>query len=143
MNAAPKQQPDPLERITDFAIAHGKEGCFVGWDREFVRQYIAFHALQNTLAVVHDAGEIVALGTATQCNPEDVGSRWEWKPTNPKGSCLVLLDVISSRPKALALLFVKMFQLWPPGSVQRIVALRPNGPRILTPRYIRLAVKGR
>lgn len=139
-DAAPKI--DWLERITDFAVANGGERCFVNWEREFVRQYLAFHARQNTLALAHDNGEIVALGTATQCDPEQIGDCWEWKPTNPKGSCLVILDVVSTRPKALALLFVRMFQLWPPGSVERVVALRPNGPRLLTPRYIRLAVKG-
>lgn len=136
------QTTDWLEEITDFAVQHGKQGCFVGWEREFVRQYLAFHALQNTLAIAHENGRAVAVGTATQCNPDEIGDKWEWKPTNPKGRCLVILDVISTRPRALALLFVKMFQLWPPGSVERIVALRPGGPRLLTPRYIRLAVKG-
>lgn len=141
MNAARQLIADPLERITDFAIEHGKDGCFAGWEREFVRQYIAFHAQQNTLAIVHDRGDIVALGTAIQCNPDEVGNRWEWKPTNPKGSVLLLLDVISTRPGALTLLFVKMFNLWPPGSVRRVIALRPQGPREITPRYIKLAAK--
>lgn len=140
MNAA-ANIADPLERITDFAIKHGEDGCFAGWEREFVRQYIAFHAKQNTLALVHDRGEPVALGTAIQCDPDEIGNRWEWKPTNPKGRVLLILDVISSRPRALSLLFLKMFQLWPPGSVQRIFALRPNGPRELTPRYIALAAQ--
>lgn len=140
MIAAKKTPTDPLERITDFAIEHGNGRCFAGWDREFIRQYIAFHAQQNTLALVHDEGQIVALGTAIQCNTEDIGNKWEWKPTNPKGSILLLLDVISTRPGALRLLFLKMFQLWPPGTVKRVFALRPNGPREITPRYIKLTV---
>lgn len=104
-----------------------------------MRQYIAFHAQQNTLAIVHENGEPVALGTAMQCDAEDIGDRWEWKPTNSQGKCVVILDVISTKPRAIALLFVKMFQLWPPGSVRKFFALRPSGPRELTPRYIQLA----
>jgi hypothetical protein len=139
MNATP--EPDPLERITDFAVAHGANGCFVGWDREFVRQYIAFHAGQNTLAVVHDRGEPVAMGTAIQCDPEQIGERWNWKPTNPHGQVLLILDVISTRAGAMSLLFLKMFRLWPPGSVKRILALRPSGPREISSRYMALTAQ--
>jgi hypothetical protein len=130
---------DVLEKITDWAIANGGDRCFVGWPRENVRQYIAFHTQQNTLAIVHENGEPVALGTAMQCNAEDIGERWDWRPSNPKGQFVVILDVVSTKRGALALLFFKMFQLWPPGSVRKILALRPDGPREITPRYIKLA----
>lgn len=130
---------DVLEKITDWAIANGGDRCFANWPREHVRQYIAFHAQQNTLAIVHEHGEPVALGTAVQCNPDDVGERWEWKPSNPRGKFVVILDVVSTKPGALALMLVKMFNVWPPGRIAKFFALRPSGLREITPRYIRLA----
>jgi hypothetical protein len=128
-----------LEKITDWAIANGGDRCFVGWPRETVRQYIAFHAQHNTLAIVHEDGEPVALGTAMQCNSEDIGERWDWRPTNPNGQFVVILDVVSTKPGAFALLALKMFEIWPPGRVKKIFALRPSGPREITPRYLKLA----
>lgn len=130
---------DWLEKLTDFAVTHGKDGCFAGWPRDFVRQYIAFHHLQRTLAVVRDGDEIAALGTAKQCNPEEAGEGWEWKPTNPLGKHLVILDVVSAKKGSLTLLFKTMFDLWPPGTVEKIYALRPKGLVELSPRYIQLA----
>lgn len=135
----PAPQIDWLDKLTDFAVEHGKDGCFVGWPREFVKQYIAFHHLQRTLALVMDGDEIVAMGTAKQCNPEEAGENWEWKPTNPFGKHLVILDVISTRKGSITLLFNQMFTLWPPGTVEKVYALRKKGLVELTPRYIQLA----
>lgn len=135
----PEYNTDWLERMTDFAIKNGKDGCFVSWPREFVKQYLAFHHLQRTLALVMDGDEIVAIGTATQCNPEDAVAGWEWKPTNPYGKHLVILDVVSSRKGSITLLYNQMFALWPPGTVEKIFAIRPKGLVELTPRYIQLS----
>jgi hypothetical protein len=136
---ADAQQTDWLEHITDFAVNNGGAGCFINWPRENVRQYLAFHAGQNTLALVKDKGQIVALGTAIQCNPEEITAKWEWRGTNPFGKILVILDVVNTRKGGLTLLFLEMFKRWPAGSVERVVALRPNKVIELTPKYIQLA----
>lgn len=129
---------DWLEKTTDFAVANGKDGCFTGWPREYVRQYIAFHHIQSTLALVRNENDIVAVGTATQCDPDAQIGAWDWTPTDPRGRYLVILDVIATHRRAIALLFKQMFTLWPPGSVDKIFALRPRGLVEVTPRYINL-----
>lgn len=129
---------DWLERITDFASANGGRKCFYNWPRESIRQYLAFHSQQNTLALVRDRDEIVALGTAMQCDVGEISSKWDWRSTNPKGKILLLLDIISTRRGGLTLLFVEMFNKWPPGSVDHVFALRPKGVTEITSKYIRL-----
>jgi hypothetical protein len=129
---------DWLERITDFALANRGRQCFQNWPRESIRQYLAFHSQQNTLALVKHRDEIVALGTAMQCDVGEISSNWDWRSTNPKGKILLLLDIISTRRGGLTLLFVEMFKKWPPGSVDHVFALRPKGVVEITSKYIRL-----
>jgi hypothetical protein len=127
-----------IERLTDFAFDHGGRRCFKNWPRESIRQYLAFHSGQNTLALVRDRDEIVALGTAMQCDVGEISSKWDWRGTNPKGKILLLLDIISTRRGGLTLLFIEMFKKWPPGSVDHVYALRPKGVTEITSKYISL-----
>ena len=127
-----------IEHLTDFASNHGGKRCFQNWPRESIRQYLAFHSSQNTLALVKDRDEIVAFGTAMQCDVGEISSKWDWRSTNPKGKILLLLDIISTRRGSLTLLFIEMFKKWPPGSVDHVFALRPKGVIEITPKYISL-----
>lgn len=140
MIAAPTTK-DWLETVTDFAVNNGKKKCFVDWPREWVRQYLAYHAGQDTLALVCDGEEVVALGTAIQCDIGQANSKWDWSPTNKQGDSLVILDVVSTRSGTLELLFCEMFRRWPPGAVKHFLARRHNRILNLSPRYIQMAAK--
>ena len=133
-----KPKIDWLEKLTDFAIANGKNGCFLDWHRDTVKNYLAFHVHQKTIVFVMDKNEPVAMGMGNQCNADEVSSYFNWEPTNPKGDTLVLLDVISTKSGAILLLFVEMFKKWPAGSVD-VVGFRKGKKVSITSKYIKLA----
>jgi hypothetical protein len=73
---------------------------------KWLTEYIVFHAVRGTLAVVRDAyGAVVGVSVAWQMHTRDLLAReragqdiFDWQPTDPTGDCVYLSLVISTVP---------------------------------------------
>lgn len=72
--------------------------CFHGWDDAVLRNYLAFHLLQKTLAFAPGPdGEINGLGLAFRVNEAALLAvdRFDWTPDDPAGDSLCFLQWIA------------------------------------------------
>lgn len=102
-----------LGTLVDFVAAHGGRWCCHGWSRAAIRDYLAFHAAQRTLAFVTDQpGKIVALAVAWMQHPVDEQRQFSWQQTAEAGGEIVIAEVICTQRGALLPLLDRLFQRW-------------------------------
>lgn len=128
---------DAIDRIVRFSVEHGGGKVFDGWSEDDIKYYIAFHANRNSLGIVRDGDEIVAIGTALRCKEEDIKHEFDSTPHDPDGDTVLICDVISVRKGAIPVLLVQLLERWPLGQF-KFKAYRDNKLRDISPRYIKL-----
>ena len=90
---------------------------------KWLTQYIVFHAVRGTLAVVRDDyGAVVGVSVAWQMHTRDLLAAeragrdiFDWRPTDPTGDCVYLSLVISTEPgvpKTVAHYFLEFHPKW-------------------------------
>ena len=124
-----------LEKLVDFAVENGGEGCFSCWSRDLIRQYLMFHAGQQTLAYVTDEmGRIIALGVAW-CQPAG-DYEFQWQRNDDKADTIFIAEVIATVPQAKLYLIGRLVRRWPDYKQKKIKARRHGKIRDINERYL-------
>jgi len=107
--------------------------CFTGWPEDLLRDYLAFHSENGSLAFVRAPGvgrPIIGLAIGWQCHRDELEQHWY--PWNPAGDTFLFSQLVCTRPGALRSL-VRNFQTRVPHWSQlRLVARRRKRGRIVT-----------
>jgi hypothetical protein len=102
----------PSEKLLKFCSSRfARRGCFGSWSIDHIAEYLTHHAEQNTLAVVWEQGEVMAVGTGIQCDMWNLNTAY--LVDRKDGKCLFLEVIIVRHPDCFCDIFAAMFQRWP------------------------------
>jgi hypothetical protein len=106
------------------------EPRFAKWPKGRLLETLEWWSNHGSLGIVHDQGELVAVGAGYPCSWEELGR--SWIVPNPSGPCMYVEMLLSTRPLASVGLFKIMSTLWPQWSTLILVGRRHGKMRIIT-----------
>lgn len=121
-------------QLSEFAAANGGAWCFPAWPSHLIRQYLAFHLLQRTLAYVIDEDRVVGLGVAWRQH-DDHQYQFDWQHNDDHGNTIVVAEVIATKRGVLPILIERLFQRWQDAVTTQIVTYRRGRLSPLHTRY--------
>lgn len=122
---------DQLKRWAAFCRTHGAPHFYRAWPGLTLLEYLNFHAQQETLQVVEQAGTVVGLSTAHRVADAVVRQAlaagkpvFAWQPDDPAAANLLLGHYIATAPGVLAELVRRTQARFPNWERLKIFALR-------------------
>lgn len=88
-----------LGEVLAFCRQHGPKCGVSNWPDWCSREYLAFHALNNSLALVRRNGRVVGMAIGWQCREDELEKHWV--VTNPLGDCFYFANLVASERNAL------------------------------------------
>lgn len=109
-----------LDELAAFCRTAGAPTCYQNWTPETLRDYIAFHAGQQTFVYVRAFGVIAGTAVAWQTTEAHIRARatarnavFNWEPADPCGDSVFVADVVATVPGALESLIAALLQKHP------------------------------
>lgn len=115
-----------VDRIVDYCIENENGKVLDGWDREALRQLVAYHQAKNTLIVLADGdSNIQGVFMWYNCNKDDQWSFvYNWDEDNPSGDAIFMAFLFASSTSAWKQMLIKFIQLEPDCLWKKLIGVR-------------------
>ncbi len=115
-----------VDKVVDYCVANENGKVFQDWDRDVLRQLVAYHQAKGTLLVLADSdSEIKAVFMWYNCDSDDQWSFvYNWEEDKPKGDAIFLAFLFGSEPFAMKELLLKFIQCEPDCLTKKLLGVR-------------------
>ena len=93
------------EDVVAFIRRHGRQRVFRNWSDEQVAQWLSFYSKHGDCIVIVDRAKAVTAVMVGWKTNNLVTMETPWEPSDPKGTCYYIAQIIAPGPAAIAALF--------------------------------------
>lgn len=115
-----------VDKVTAYCLENENGKVFKDWDRDVIRQLVAYHQAKGTLIVVANSDtEIKGVFMWYNCDSDDQWSFvYNWDEDKPKGDAIFLAFLFGSDPSAMKEMLLKFIQYEPDCLTKELLGVR-------------------